>query len=46
MKKLKASLSDCIVKESYNLISNDWIYILLPEFLACLKFINEYGSGD
>jgi hypothetical protein len=40
--KFKVSLGDCIVKESQDVINNDWIHILLPEFIASLKFVVEY----
>lgn len=40
--KFKISLGDCIVKESQDVIENDQIYLLLPEFISCLKFVVEY----
>jgi len=34
--KFRVSLGDCIVKESQDVVNNDWIHILLPEFIASL----------
>ena len=40
--KFKISLSDCIFKESQELINDDMIHVLLPEFIASLRFVVEY----
>ena len=40
--KFKVALGDCIVKESLDVIENGHIYLLLPEFIASLRFIVEY----
>ncbi len=42
IKNFRVSLSDCIVKESQDVINNDWIHYLLPEFKASLKFVVEF----
>jgi hypothetical protein len=41
--KFRVSLGDCIVKESQDVIDNDWLNALLPEFIASLKFVVEYN---
>jgi hypothetical protein len=41
--KFRISLGDFIVKESQDMINNDWIHILLPEFIASLKYVVEYN---
>jgi hypothetical protein len=42
IQKFRVSLGDCIVKESQDVINNDCIHFLLPEFIASLKFVVEY----
>ena len=44
--KLKVSLSDYIFKEAHDKVNNDWIHILLPEFIASLKFVVEFNPRN
>jgi hypothetical protein len=40
--KFKVALGDCIFKEFLDLIENEYIWILLPEFIASLRFVVNY----
>jgi hypothetical protein len=44
--KFKVIISDCIFKESQDVIEEDNFHLFLPEFIACLKFVVEYDSSN
>lgn len=42
IQKFRVSLGDCIVKESKDVINNELINILLPEFIASLNYVVKF----
>jgi hypothetical protein len=42
--KFRLCLSDCILKQSLDIIDNNSIFELYPEFIASLKFVVEYDA--